>query len=117
MDGALSIMTFYRGVQLIADSISLLPLQAVKQLANGTRTPVKVKPGVITDPFVGVSLQQGVSQILTSLIIRGNAYLFPGKVVGGEVIQWRIVSPDAVRSGWEGDDPSTGSAGRSTTAR
>lgn len=103
MDGALSIMTFYRGVQLIADSISLLPLQAVKQKADGTREPLRVKPGVITDPFVGVTLQQGVSQILTSLIIRGNAYLFPGRVVGGEVIQWRIVSPDAVTARWDGD--------------
>lgn len=103
MNGVLSITTFYRGVQLIADSIALLPLQAVKQLANGTREPLTVKPGVIVDPFLGISLQEGVSQILTSLIIRGNAYLFPGRVVGNEVIQWRIVSPDAVQVGWSPD--------------
>ena len=99
-EGVLSITTFYRGVQLIADSIALLPLQAVKQLKDGTRQPLTVKPGVIVDPFLGISLQEGVSQILTSLIIRGNAHLFPGRVVGNEVIQWRIASPDAVSVSW-----------------
>jgi HK97 family phage portal protein len=102
-DTALSIMTFYRGVQLIADSIALLPLQAVRQLPDKTREPVGEKPGVIVNPFLGVSLQEGVSQILTSLIIRGNAYLFPGRVVGNEVLQWRIVSPDSVSVRWAED--------------
>lgn len=102
---ALGIGTFYRGVELISNSIAYLPLNALKQLADGTRQPFAgaTKPGVIVDPFLGVTLQEGLFQILSSLIIRGNAYLFPGKVVGGEVIQWRIVSPDAVQVAWSAD--------------
>ncbi len=102
---ALSIGTFYRGVELISNSIAYLPLNALKQLTDGTRQPFvgATKPGVIVDPFLGVTLQEGLFQLLSSLIIRGNAYLFPGKVVGGEVMQWRIVSPDAVQVAWSAD--------------
>jgi HK97 family phage portal protein len=102
-DSLMGITTFFRGVELIADSIALLPLQAIEKKSDGARVPMDIKPGVVTDPFLGVSLQEGVSQILTSLIIRGNAYLFPGKVVDNQVVQWRIVSPDVVHVRWNPD--------------
>lgn len=105
---ALGIGTFYRGVELITNDLSYLPLRAMKQKADGSREPFTeaTAPGVVTNPFLGLTLQEGMSQLLPSLILRGNAYLFPGKVVGGEVIQWMIVSPDAVSVEWSKDHSS-----------
>ena len=37
---ALSLMTFFAGVRIIADSITFLPLRAVKILPDGTRSPL-----------------------------------------------------------------------------
>lgn len=102
---ALSIGTFYRGVELITNDLAYLPLRAMKQTASGARTPFTeaTAPGIITNPFLGLTLPEGMSQLLTSLVMRGNAYLFPGKVVGGEVLQWMIVSPDSVQVEWSKD--------------
>jgi HK97 family phage portal protein len=102
---ALGIGTFFRGVELIANDLSYLPLRAMKQRADGTREPFTeaTAPGIVTNPFLGLTLAEGMKQLLTSRIIRGNAYMFPGKVIGGEVLQWMIVSPDAVQCEWAKD--------------
>lgn len=102
---ALGIGTFFRGVELITNDLAYLPLRAMKQRADGTREPFTeaTAPGVITNPFLGLTLAEGMKQLLTSRIIRGNAYMFPGRVVGGEVLQWTIASPDAVQCEWSKD--------------
>lgn len=102
---AMGIGTFFRGVELITNDLAWLPLKALKQMRDGTRSPFTeaTAPGIITNPFVGLSLPEGLGQLLNSLIVRGNAYLFPGNVVGGEVLQWMIVSPDAVTVEWSRD--------------
>ena len=99
---ALSIMTFFAGVRIISDSVSMTPIRAVTQEIDGTRRPVVDKPDQITNPFVECSLQQGISQIVVSLILRGNAYLvvtdYGPKMVP---IKWRILSPDQVDVQWD----------------
>lgn len=99
---ALSIMTFFAGVRIIADSVSMTPLRAVTQSPDGTRTPVTDKPVQVTDPFDVFSLQEGISQIVVSLILRGNAYLVV--TAFDEVmnpVKWRILSPDQVDVRWD----------------
>lgn len=102
---ALSIATFFRGIELITNDLAYLPLKAMKQRADGTREPFTeaTAPGIVTNPFLGLTLAEGMKQLLTSRIIRGNAYMFPGRVVGGEVLQWTIVSPDQVQVEWSKD--------------
>lgn len=99
---ALGIGTFYRGVELITNDVAYLPLKAVKQMADGSRVPFTeaTAPGILTNPFFGLTLPEGLTQILTSLIMRGNAYGFPGAVANGEVLQWTLVSPDVVSVAW-----------------
>jgi len=92
---ALSLMTFFAGVRIIADSITFLPLRAVTIGRDGTRTPLQDLPCQLVSPFAVFSLQEGISQIVTSLILRGNAYLIA--VAWDEQMNptvWRILTPD-----------------------
>jgi HK97 family phage portal protein len=95
-------MTFFAGVRLITDSITFLPLRAVTVGADGTRMPVQKLPVQLVSPFQAFTLQEGISQIVTSLILRGNAYLVAVAWDGGmNPIQWRIVSADQVSIDWD----------------
>lgn len=99
---ALSLTTFFAGVRIIADSVTFLPLRAVVVEKDGTRTPVVPTPDVLVDPFSGCSLQEGLSQIVTSLILRGNAYaLAVDWDAIGDPIRWRILNPDQVAVDWD----------------
>ena len=99
---ALSMMTFFAGVRIIADSITFLPLRAVKVSGDGTRVPLGKLPPQLVSPFSAFSLQEGISQIVTSLILRGNAYCYELAQDGaGRPIMWRIIAPDLVEVAWD----------------
>lgn len=103
--GALSIMTFFAGVRIISEAVAATPVRAVTQDTDGIRTPVVNKPVQIVAPFQDFRLSEGISQIVVSLILRGNAYTYtierdprtarPTKV--------RILHPDQVRLEWADD--------------
>jgi HK97 family phage portal protein len=99
---ALGIITMFAGVRIIADSVSTTPLRAVTQAADGTRQPVKDSPPQLIEPFMGISLLEGLSQLVSSLILRGNAYAY---VVARDPrtfkpLQVRILHPDQVGVSW-----------------
>lgn len=107
-ESAMSQITFYRGVQILCDAVSGLPIRAVRQDADGHRTPVRNTPDAITKPFVAFNLREGLSQIVSSMAIRGNAYL--AAVAWSDDYrlvpsQWRILHPDqvVVRFGADGE--------------
>lgn len=100
---SLGMMTLFAGVRIISDTVSSTPLRAVTINPDGTRKPVVPSPGVITDPFMAFTLQEGVSQIVTSLLLRGNAYLFvterdPKTFKPSSL---RILHPDQVQVSWD----------------
>ena len=57
---ALSLMTFFAGVRIIADSITFLPLRAVMILPDGTRSPLPASPCQIVSPFAVLLLTAAV---------------------------------------------------------
>jgi len=101
--GAMSIVTFYAGLRIIADAVSTTPIRAVTINSDGSRKPVIPSPQQIVDPFEAMSLEEGVSQVVTSLILRGNAYLFVQKrhPVTFKPVLVRVISPDIVSVSWD----------------
>jgi len=104
---ALGIVTLFAGIRIIADAVSTTPVRAVTVNGDGTRSPVAPSPDQVTSPFDGCTLQEGFSQLVTSLILRGNAYLYgtgwtfkAGKAIPSAM---RILHPDQVSVAWGTD--------------
>jgi HK97 family phage portal protein len=77
-------------------------VRAVQIATDGTRVPVAPAPAQIVDPFDEASLEQGNSQIVMSLLLRGNAYVVSTLwEPDGTQITGRIVNPDQVRVEWD----------------
>jgi HK97 family phage portal protein len=100
---SLGIIALFAGVRIIADAIATTPLRAVTVNPDGTRAPVIPSPKAITNPFVAFSLQEGLSQIVTSLILRGNAYMFITQrdPKTFKPSQLRVLHPDQVDVSWD----------------
>lgn len=83
-------------VWLIADLLSTLPLRVFRQASEKT-VEVSPLPSLFATPSVEVSLLDWVSQHVTSLLLRGNAY---GVVTARDGLGWPTsienVSPDVV---------------------
>jgi len=101
---ALSVMTFFAGVRIIVDTVALTPLHGFTRDQHGLRVPIVSPPEQLTDPFMDFNLQEGLSQIVTSLILRGNAYLVSVAWDGSmNPTKWRILNPDQVSVSWDAD--------------
>ena len=99
---ALGVITFFRAMQILADTISSTPVRATVQNGDGSRNQVTPSPAMVTSPFDGVSLVQGLTQIVTSLVMRGNAYLIVNeRDAQGLPSKLFIASPDAVKVKWQ----------------
>lgn len=60
-------------VRLITDSISTLPLDVYRELPDGTKEEIQ-KPRWLKSPTVDLDLTGWLSQVLTSLLLHGNAF-------------------------------------------
>lgn len=98
---ALSVIQFFAGVRLLADSVSQTPLRAVTIDRNGVRTPVMNQPAEVVDPFDGVGLVDGLGQLVVSRVLRGNSYT--ATVLRGSKLKRVILHPDRVRCYWGPD--------------
>lgn len=104
-DAILSLTAVTRSVDLISTSIAGLPLDAVK--AQGAiRVPIEPPPLVISDPFgganvlngFGVTPFEGLSQVMVSLLFRGNAYInIVRRDKTGMPDTLQVLNPDAVK--------------------
>ena len=104
---ALGIVTLFAGIRIIADAVSTTPVRAVTVNVDGTRSTVVPTPVQVSNPFDGCTLQEGLSQIVTSMILRGNSYLYgadwtfkSGKQIPSAL---RILHPDQVVVAWGKD--------------
>ena len=71
---AMQLLTVYGCVRLIADSISTLPIDVYRELPDGTKSEL-AKPDWLRSPTVDLDFPEWCSQVLTSLLIHGNAYI------------------------------------------
>lgn len=82
-------------VQLLASSVSMMPLLPYT-MRNGVRTPID-PPTLIQTPAAGTSMADWIYMVMTSLLLRGNAY---GRIVRRDAMgyptQIELFSPDDV---------------------
>ncbi|MBP2370232.1 phage portal protein [Pseudonocardia parietis] len=73
IETALTLAPVYSATRLLADSVAALPLQAFRRTADGARKPMSA-PEVFTDPTEFGTTHEWVQRVMTSLLLRGNAY-------------------------------------------
>jgi HK97 family phage portal protein len=102
-DTAMQLIAVSACVRILSDAVSCLPLDAVR--ANGeVRTTIEPAPAIVADPFGGANdtrfstRRTGLSQVMVSLLLRGNAYL---AVVSRDSMhrptRLRVLHPDRVK--------------------
>lgn len=92
---SLQLSAVYASVRLICDSVSAFPAATfVRQ--NGARLPYYPKPAWISEPDVGVTWGDYISQVVVSLLLDGNAFVQILRNGGGEVIALSPISPARV---------------------
>jgi HK97 family phage portal protein len=72
---SLQLLTVYGCVRFIADGIATLPVDTFRKLPDGTREPV-TPPSWLDNPAPGLDRVAWFGQLLTSLLLDGNAYLY-----------------------------------------
>jgi HK97 family phage portal protein len=87
-------------VRLIADGISTLPVDVFREVNNA---PVEMsKPGWLNEPTVDLDFVAWCTQILSSLLLYGNAYLIVMRNSGGQIVEIPVLDPNRVRVVREG---------------
>jgi HK97 family phage portal protein len=74
VDGSLSLLAVYGCVRFICEGISTLPIDVFREKADGSREAI-APPLWLTQPTVDLDRIAWLTQILTSLLLAGNAYL------------------------------------------
>ena len=73
-DTAMAISTVFTCIAILSDAVSTLPLQTLIKTSDRSRVPVDPPPPLIANPWPDANLQQWLSQVMYSLLLRGNAY-------------------------------------------
>jgi HK97 family phage portal protein len=71
---AMSHMTVFACVRLLADTIASLPWKAYRRDAKGVPKPVNPQPRLISEPYPGFDLFQWKWMVVASMALRGNSY-------------------------------------------
>ncbi|HUC32725.1 MAG TPA: phage portal protein [Ilumatobacteraceae bacterium] len=94
-ESALQLLAVYGCVRLIADGISTLPVDVFRRLTNGTSVEVP-KPGWLTEPAVDLGFPEWCGQLLTSLLLEGNAYVYVTRSDSGQIVELIPLDPCTV---------------------
>jgi HK97 family phage portal protein len=95
VNNSLQVLTVYGCVRLIADSIATLPLDVFRR-AGDEKIPLPT-PGWLEQPTVDLDRTAWLTQILTSLLLAGNAYLWMDLSTSGGVNQAIPLDPGQVQ--------------------
>lgn len=94
-DTALNLLTVYGCVQLIADTIATLPFDVFRKNSSGDPVGLAT-PRWLEQPNPQADRTQFLTQVLTSLLLDGNAYLLAEPFVSAPQ-RLEIVHPDDVQ--------------------
>jgi HK97 family phage portal protein len=108
-ESAMQLLAVAASVRLLSDAVSGLPFDAVR--AKGEiRETVEPAPAIVADPFGGAvtsglpTRRQGISQMMVSLLLRGNAYCLVVSVDSvGRPARLAVLHPDRVSCEWGKD--------------
>ncbi|MEU5693860.1 phage portal protein [Actinosynnema sp. NPDC020468] len=92
----LALSTVYACVRLIADSVATTPWDVFKPGAKGRREPA-ARPAWMDQPNAGTRKIKFVTEVMTSLLLEGNAYVLVGRnPVTGTVSSLDVLPATAV---------------------
>lgn len=96
-DAALTVPTVWACVQLLANAVSMMPLEAYRLRPDGI--PQRLRPpGLLLRPSQGMTQSEWLHMLMVSLLLRGNAF---GRMIGLDATmrptQIDILNPDKVR--------------------
>jgi len=108
-DTAMQLIAVAASVRILANSVAGLPFDAVK--ADGDiRKVIQPAPAIMADPFGGASdtrmftRRAGISQMMVSLLLRGNAYaLVLSRDTFNRPNRLRVLHPDRVKCEFDKD--------------
>jgi HK97 family phage portal protein len=108
-DTAMQLLAVASSVRLLSDAVSGLPFDAVK--ADGEiRKTIEPPPVIIADPFGGststamATRRQGFSQLMVSLLLRGNAYCaVVARDSRDRPVRLRVLHPDRIDCQFDAD--------------
>ena len=98
--------TVYRCVDLISDSIAVLPLETYNLDAGGFKTPAKNNPiyhVLMTEPNEDMTRYVFFKTLVTSVLLRGNGYAYIERNSRGEPIQLIYIPSEKVTIEWIND--------------
>lgn len=101
-DSAMQLDAVWGCVRLLADTVAMLPLQAL-DLKNDIQIPLPFTkwPALLSMPAPGLTMSEWLRQMMISLLLRGNAFaVWSGDVRQGG--QLTPLNPDIVRVSMEG---------------
>lgn len=102
-DTAMQLLVVAAAVRILSDAVSGLPFDAVRATGEIRKT-IEPPPQIVADPFGGgsnsalPSRRSGLSQMMVSLLLRGNAYaLVVARDARGYPSQLMVLHPDRVK--------------------
>ncbi len=97
VDSAMRISAVWACVRMLSDAVSMMPLEAFGVDKDGARRPIKPGP-LLTKPSSDATLPEWVQMLLTSLLLRGNAYgVHVERDGNGFPTQTELLHPDQVQ--------------------
>lgn len=96
-DAAMSISTVFTCIAILSDAVSTLPLQTLVKTSDRSRVPVDPPPPLVANPWPDSNLQQWLSQVMYSLLLRGNSYgIITTRDTDGYPTSIQLIHPDLV---------------------
>lgn len=95
---ALGLTTTYACVSLLADTVSTLPARVIKHPTPDT-TIVLPRPSWVIEPEAdnpSMTWEAHLSEVMVSLLLDGNAFIYTAREPGGEVLEVRALDPSKV---------------------
>jgi len=94
-DTAFQVNAVYSAVSLIADTVSTLPVDVFIR-RDGNRVPFRPKPDWVERPDVDLPREAFYSQVITSLLLDGNAFIRVFSNQQGRIVNMMTLNPTKV---------------------